>query len=228
MFVTKPPFPANIEKCITFPKHEDTYFEFKRNLQTFESLSKAICGMLNRKGGYIVFGIDDETHRIYGIANKPKLIDEFALYIDRITGQKIILTEENHMIHPDSIAIELVPHPIGLLVVLNISPIEGVKYKMIDGSVYIRLNSSTWNVRKEEPLYRKHDVDQIISSRISELTQYKRRAEDKINKLYSKYEALDDERSLLQQYLFRKILQEKEMAEKQFASAHYSFFCCFL
>jgi predicted HTH transcriptional regulator len=217
MFVTKPSFPQNIDKCAVFPSHENTYYEFKRNLQTFETLSKAICGMLNRKGGYIIFGIDDETHKICGVANTPKLIDDFALYIDRLVGSKVIITDNNQPLHPENAIIELMPHPAGLLVVLNITPLEGVQYKMRDGAVYVRLNASTWNLKKEEQLFRSNDVEQLITSRTSDLNRWKRRAQQQLMKLNAEYENLETNAHSIQQILFQKILQEKRHAERELA-----------
>jgi predicted HTH transcriptional regulator len=229
MFVAKPQFPQNIDKCTVFPSHENSYFEFKRNLQTFETLSKAICGMLNRKGGYVVFGIDDETHKICGVANIPKLIDDFGLYIDRLVGSKVIITDNNQPLHPENLTIDLMPHPSGLLVVLNITPLEGVQYKMRDGAVYVRLNASTWNLKKEEQLFRSNDVEQIITSRTSDLNRWKRRAQQQLMKLNAEYESLEINANNLQQILFQKILEEKLHAEQQLvrkASIWFSLVCC--
>lgn len=229
MFVAKPSFPANIEEYSIFPRYESIYFEFKRNLQTFDTLSKAICGMLNRKGGYIVFGVDDETHKIRGVANTPKLIDDFSQYIDKLSGQKYIITSNNQPLHPENIVIELCPHPIGLLVVLNITPLEGVEYKMMDGGVYVRLNATTWNLRQDEKLYKMNDVEHIVLSRTSELNRFKRKAQERMLKLHCEYEALDEEKNSLQRHLFDKILREKEAAEKELAAAaKSSLLCCFI
>jgi predicted HTH transcriptional regulator len=231
--MSKPPFPET-ENCTIFPSHENMYFEFKRNLQTFNTLSKAICGMLNRKGGYIVFGIDDLTHKICGIANNKKLIDEFALYIDKIIGQKQILTNANEALDPDNIMVELVPHSVGLLVVLNIRPVEGIQYKMRDGCMYVRLNASTWDLKKEEALYRETDVKHIIDSKASQLNKYKRMTQNKIIKLNAEYEELDQSNYILTKYLFQTILQEKVKAEKELLRTNCSgifysissIFCC--
>ena len=228
MFATKPPFPANIETFLVFPNYENIYFEFKRNLQTFDKLSNVICGMLNRKGGYIIFGIDDETLQICGIANTPKLIDDFAQYIDKITGHKTIMTVNNQPLHPDNIVMELVPHPAGLIVVINRTPLEDIEYKMIDGSIYIRLNATTWNLKKEEKLYRKNDIDHFINSKTSEYNRFKRKTQEKIMKLNCQYEALEDNLSDIQRCLFQKILCEKEAAEKQLAAIKYGLLCCLI
>jgi predicted HTH transcriptional regulator len=231
MFVPKPPFPTDIDKFSVFPCYENIYFEFKRNLQTFDTLTKAICGMLNRKGGYIIFGVDDETHKIRGVKNTPKLIDDFSQYVDKLTGQKYIITSNNQPLHADNIVIDLVPHPIGLLVVLNVTPLEDVQYKLIDGSSYVRLNATTWNLKQEEKLYKMGDVEHIVLSRTSELNRFKRRAQEKIIKLHCEYEALDEEKNTIQRHLFDKILREKEAAEKELAAAaafKFPLWCCFI
>jgi predicted HTH transcriptional regulator len=187
--------------------------------------------MLNRRGGYIIFGIDDATHKICGIANNKKLIDEFAQYIDKITGNKLIITTYNSPLEPDNILIELVPHPAGLLVVLNITPLEGVQYKLRDGSVYVRLNASTWNLKKEEQLYRDADIQHIINSKNNELNKYKYKTQKVLIKLHGQYDDLDQEKYIIQQYLFRKILEEKHKAELELMKPSFmciisSMFCC--
>lgn len=225
MFVTKPPFPADIYNLSTFPSYENTYFEFKRNLQTYDSLTKAICGMLNRKGGYIIFGVDDETHRICGVIQDPKFIDDFSQYIDKITGNRLIITMDNKPLDPDNIVIQYVPHRVGLLVVLHITPIKEVQYKMIDGSIYVRLNSSTWNFSRDEQLYRKWEIDRIIASKLSNLTKIHSIAEKRIMNLHWNCQVLDEEKASLQRHLFDKILREKEAAEKELACAKRSGLC---
>jgi predicted nuclease with TOPRIM domain len=103
-----------------------------------------------------------------------------------------------------------------------------MEYKMMDGSVYVRLNATTWNLKKEEKLYRKNDIDQFVTSKTSELNRFKRRAQEKIMKLHCQYEALEDNLSEIQRCLFQKILREKEAAEKQLAGSKYSFLCCLI
>ena len=111
---------------------------------------------------------------------------------------------------------------------LNITPLEGMEYKMMDGSVYVRLNATTWNLKKEEKLYRKNDIDQFVTSKTSELNRFKRRAQEKIMKLHCQYEALEDSLGDIQRYLFQKILREKEAAEKQLTISKNSLLCCLI
>jgi predicted HTH transcriptional regulator len=228
MFAVKPPFPTNIESYTVFPHYENTYYEFKRNLQTFDTLTKAICGMLNRKGGYVIFGIDDETHKICGIHNNRKLIDDFAQYIDKITGHKQIITAGNAPLEPDNILVELVPHPVGLLVVLNITPLEGVQYKLRDGSSYVRLNASTWNLKKEEQLYREVDVQHIIHAKNDQLNRYKEKTQKHFIKLHGEYDELDKDNYIIRRHLFQKILQEKDKAELELVKKNYNGILCII
>ncbi len=53
---------------------ESTTLEFKRKFTTIEKISKEISALANTKGGYILFGVDDDG-TIYGVDSEKSEID---------------------------------------------------------------------------------------------------------------------------------------------------------
>ena len=213
MFVPKPPFPSDIDKYQVFPSYENTYFEFKRNLQTFGRVIETICGMLNRKGGYIVFGVDDESHNICGVYRSEKAIDEFALSIDRIYKNQTLLTSDASPLHPDNIVIDLIAHPAGLVVVITVTPIEGIEYRLRTGEVYMRLNASNYKVKRDR-LYTSTDVKQIMYTHQQKVEHYKERIKQQVLKMKSEYAHIESDKEDFENLLYQKILADKRAAEQ--------------
>jgi predicted HTH transcriptional regulator len=209
----KPPFPQNLYELDKFPGHENMYFEFKKNLQTYPKIINTVCGLLNRRGGYIVFGIDDESLEISGIQNTSKSFDEFALNIDKIFTEQAILTTDNLFLNPDNVILELVPHKNGLVVYLNITPTENTKYKLRNGFSYIRLNASTYENVIDEKMYRYYEVEHAILVKTKYIEKEKNNLEKKIMKINTQYMHLEEEYERLESMLMASILSRKKEVE---------------
>lgn len=209
----KPPFPQNLYELDKFPVHENMYFEFKKNLQTYPKIINTVCGLLNRRGGYIVFGIDDESLTIEGIQNTSKSFDEFALNIDKIFTEQAILTTDNEFLDPDNVILELVPHKNGLVVYLNITPTTERQYKLRNGFSYIRLNASTYENVIDEKMYRYYEVEHAILVKTKAIQKEKYNLEKKVLKINAQYMHLEEEYERLERMLESCILKQKKVAE---------------
>jgi predicted HTH transcriptional regulator len=98
-----------------FKYPESFHFEYKKSISK-ENVNKTIetiCAMLNRFGGYIIFGIKDDLNLI-GLNNDFKEIDMFINQIDGIYHNSKILG----VLH-DDILESVVPNSITTNIYLN-------------------------------------------------------------------------------------------------------------
>lgn len=78
---------------------ESTTTEFKRKFTTPEKIAKEISALLNTKGGYLIFGVDDDGS-IYGVDNEKGEIEYIeqacGFYLDPPIEPDIEIIEINH------------------------------------------------------------------------------------------------------------------------------------
>lgn len=77
---------------------ESTTTEFKRKFTTPEKIAKEISALANTKGGYLIFGVDDDGS-IYGVDNEKGEVDYIeqacAFYLDPPIEAEIEIIEIN-------------------------------------------------------------------------------------------------------------------------------------
>ena len=168
--------------------------------------------MLNNIGGYIVIGVQDDL-QIIGIKIN-KNYDLFIRSIDDIYHNKLIMSDKLSLIDKSQIT-----HSIRVLngknlLAIKITPLENEKYQLYSGVSYTRLGAS--NLRCSAPVYYPDTVvTQMLNHSASkhseelntiqkQFNKHRRELEEKMDKLKWEYNDI----------LFRKILQEKEDAEK--------------
>jgi predicted HTH transcriptional regulator len=74
---------------LKFSYTENDIFEFKESVvaKSFTKYLETICGFLNTKGGYLIFGIKDNLDLV-GLKLPNDSIDQFILRIDNIISGK--------------------------------------------------------------------------------------------------------------------------------------------
>jgi predicted HTH transcriptional regulator len=145
----------------TFKEFENNCFEFKENIllpQGYSKYLETLCGFLNTRGGYLIFGIND-SGTLVGLQNDLKEIDRFVCKIDGIvsdghimkrnmdTGEASYLSSEN--IHPTRYR-----NSSGkIFVVVQAKPSSStsfrIKYQLVNGRVFYRLGASNYFVYKQ-------------------------------------------------------------------------------
>jgi len=143
------PFP-NLTNLEYFPGMESNTMEFKQSLSNIikNKCISTICSFLNSKGGYIVFGVED-NRRIIGINDNPAELDEHLRWFDNLYHSKRITDCHGNKLKPGSIDTRLVHvKPDVLLMVLTITPEAGVSYKCLDGTAWHRLSASVYSFQE--------------------------------------------------------------------------------
>jgi predicted HTH transcriptional regulator len=178
MLRRKPPFPSDDEILASthFPYPESQIYEFKKSIQHYDKkIIGSICAFLNSQGGYLVFGIDDDTLEITGINNDMKSVDKFIVYIDTIFHMsRIVETTTMETLQRENISIRRLDHSQGTLFVIDVSPYIGHRYQLSDGTSYERLNASNL-MKKVSRIYTEEEVLNLI-----------RNKEDKLRNIYEK------------------------------------------
>jgi ATP-dependent DNA helicase RecG len=114
--------------------------EFKRNAPRDSDLAARICGMANsRKGGTILFGVEDATGRVVGLAKPHATIDAITRAL-RLVKPAVPLAGTG----PEVIGIDNLP-----LVALTILPNNGELYQA-GGTFWIRRGSQTFPMTRAE------------------------------------------------------------------------------
>ena len=117
---------------------ESNSLEYKREIPSDDrKWLKTVVAFANGKGGQIVFGIDDETHMVVGVA-----IDNIARTVDRITDT--IMTNCSPQIIPD-VRVDTIKDQYVIVVEIQAgqnTPYYLTKYGIEDGT-YIRAAAST-------------------------------------------------------------------------------------
>ena len=147
------PFPS-LEGLTTFPYPEGMQFEFKktftsvnRSIKTKDKLYQTICAFLNTQGGYLIYGIDDETREIHGVPTTKEL-DAFLLKVDNIYHSNILMQEDGSPLVPGTIVATVVPvaSQTANLCVVKVIPTKGLSCIFHSGEKYVRLSASNYHV----------------------------------------------------------------------------------
>jgi hypothetical protein len=240
---TLPPIPSDddIMTMDVFPYPEGKQFEYKNSLFIVSKILPTICAFLNSEGGYMIFGIDDETLQITGLKATTKDVDVFILEnIDKMFHQKMIVNQSDLSgINPRNITARVLWKGPKVIIIISVVPDEGVSYQINDGSVYYRANASNLKVRADRVITEHHmtnllhtqkkqimrEYDMVIRTMTNESRRTNRYVQqlEKVMKTYGdEKDALVREvvglratKDALQLALFEKILADKKDAEKR-------------
>jgi predicted HTH transcriptional regulator len=145
------PFPDLTDKDV-FPALESSTMEFKEGIMSCpnEKIHATVCGFLNNKGGYLVFGVTD-AGQIRGLRGAPKDIDAQLLRLDNMYHLKMITLENGDPMSPGTIQTAVVTaSSCGVekrIIVVTARPEEGKRYKLRDGTMWYRLSASNYRVQ---------------------------------------------------------------------------------
>ncbi len=151
-----------------FKFSESTIFEYKVaiNQQSgFQKYLETICAFLNTKGGFLIFGINDNLN-LSGLSMANSDIDKFILKIDNILSTNQIIGRNNN-----NITARLTPRNLSVDSIVNSSkkkfliikavPSPDISYQLDNGKKYFRLGASNL-FDKEERFYKQADMDNAI------------------------------------------------------------------
>jgi predicted HTH transcriptional regulator len=229
---------ANFAMYEIFPRMEGTTLEFKQSIADLhqKKIPETLCGFLNTQGGSMVFGIRDDGY-ITGLSCSRKVIDDFLLHIDRIFHEAVIRsTDRYERVHPSCVRTEVLTcHNGKPVVVVTVTPSYDTQYQFRDGSIWYRLNASNYKITGSEQLYTEADIrGKILQTRkamtkefthaLQSLRQQIKMGEKNLQMQASANKQATEQMELLTSLLHEKILQEKEVAEKQLATRN-QWFC---
>ena len=119
---------------------ETEWLEFKTNHLEPQAIGEYISALANsaslagKPNGYLVFGIDDPTHKIVGTKFEPKNI--------KAKGNQDLLIWLSQKLQPNvGVETHTVNHPDGKVVVFRIATAQGQPVRF-DGKAYIRVGAS--------------------------------------------------------------------------------------
>lgn len=119
---------------------ETEWLEFKRNRYAPEQLGEYLSALANsaclanRPTGYLIFGIDDETHEVVGTNFDP--------YNTKAKGNQDLLPWLAAGLHPNTgFELRIVDYPAGRVVVFEVGPARDQPVNFY-GTAYIRVGSS--------------------------------------------------------------------------------------
>ncbi len=225
------PFPS-IEGLTTFPYPEGIQFEFKktftsvaRSVKTKDKLYQTICAFLNTQGGYLIYGIDDETREIHGVPiTKSKELDAFLLKVDNIYHSNILMQENGTPLVPGTVVATIVPvtkyqtH----LCIVKVTPTPGVTCIFHSGEKYVRLSASNYHVNAKHSCVKMRRKEYIkiinITKQITMTQTHEPSHHDfTLTKQYyleqtKLYQQMAEDVTVL---LYSHILHQKDMKEKE-------------
>ena len=151
-----------------FKFSESTMFEYKVaiNQQSgFQKYLETICAFLNTKGGFLIFGINDNLN-LSGLSMANSDIDKFILKIDNILSTNQIIGRTNNnttaRLTPRNISIEsIVNSSKKKFLIIKVVPSPDISYQLDNGKKYFRLGASNL-FDKEERFYKQADLDNAI------------------------------------------------------------------
>lgn len=151
-----------------FKFSESTMFEYKAaiNQQSgFQKYLETICAFLNTKGGFLIFGINDNLD-LSGLNITNSDIDKFILKIDNIlsTNQIIGRTNNNKItrLTPKNLSVEsIINSSKNKFLIIKVVPSPDISYQLDNGKKYFRLGASNL-FDKEEKFYKQTDFDNAI------------------------------------------------------------------
>jgi hypothetical protein len=195
-----------------FSHTESDIFEFKESIvsKSFDKYLETICGFLNTKGGYLIFGIKDDLDLI-GIKINQKNLDNFILRIDSIIGSSQIIgtdtiTNEFVKLQSSNIKVNQMINLTGKkFLVIKIFSKPNIKYQLANGIIYHRLGASNY-FEKTERIFKQADFDNVCKT-----IQKKAEQENKTNiDLFQK--TLKEKNDYIE-LLNKKVQEEKRTSE---------------
>ncbi len=250
-----PPLPSDTELLTIkkFPYPEGKQYEFKNSLFISNKIIPTICGFLNTDGGYLIFGVDDTTLEITGLKATTKEVDIFILdNIDKIFHNSVIINKDDFTtLKPHNLTSKVLWKNNKVIVIVTVSPDEGIQYQVDNGTMYYRANASNLKVRTDK-MYNEFSVNSMLQSQKKHLTkEYDMTIRALLNETrrHKKYigqleasikhhensksgmqkeiEKIDKSQKEIQDILFNKILQDKQLAEQSIQFNYYMNSLCF-
>ncbi len=221
------PFP-DVSTTTIFPLPESNWMEYKRSLGSVPTMKivETLCAMLNAGGGYMVFGVHDETRTILGI-NMDKDYDDFLLRVDNIYHSGQIRTENGQTIAYGTVKICAITAQKGhTLCVITAVPEPSRTYHLKDGTIVYRLGASNYRHTATFASYSQSQVDLMVqhvhdSYRSKLLTAHK-----DYSTLMRTAKLYEEKMLAYQKALFAHILEEKARAEKMLATPWWRSLLC--
>jgi len=243
-----PPFPTDeeLKDMKTFPYLEGKQYEFKQAFtrlipssdgsmdymtgqpinenilltKTFERIEQTCCAFLNGEGGYIICGIRDKDREMVWLQIDDIEMDKILLRIDNIFHCKSIYTTDLEDIRPENIKTRVLENKGRYLIILQVEPTPGKKYRMHDFE-YVRLNASNY-ANKREKFYRAKDVNGLLYyEQMKMAAKYNFAIEQKDRKIQKLTRTLNLEMESSELLIAQKILAEKKAAEIQLERDRY-------
>lgn len=146
-----------------FPYPESSWIELKNAYTSchYEKIIQTICAFLNTKGGYMIFGVNNDRE-ITGVGLKG--YDGFALKIDDIYHRNLITQEDGRTIDPKTITINLIKTQGDKnICVIRVRTEKGKTYCIAkDNTVWYRLNASNYKCRTLNVTYTRKEFEKAV------------------------------------------------------------------
>ncbi len=198
-----PKLPVDIVNMHTFPHPEGTHFEYKAGIRScsIEKVYETICGFLNVGGGYMIFGIDDDTLSINGVDNTKKEIDIFILRIDNIIHHGIIINHDGLKLDRSNLIVDsLELHNGKYLIIITVKSTPFTSYRLRDGTQIYRINASNQNLgrgaRITSDQQRQRNYQHTQSMR-TQINAQKSEHEEEVARLERRIRELETEKEVL-------------------------------
>jgi len=165
------------------PLCESRFIEFKENFNSekmFRKYYETVCAFLNAKGGHLIFGIRDRDRLIQGIKMNQQQIDDFLLFVDRLTMVVTYQPESREQSVLDGEKVIYVPPTVfrtrveqitknQYICIISCYPENGRKYCLTDKSVFVRNHAGNFRVKPSHVVYTQEEVDRMINTSIAKL-----------------------------------------------------------
>lgn len=132
--------------------NESEWLEFKVGASDSGTIGKLCSALSNgaalvgRDSGYVIWGVDDKSHRVVGTSFNPEIIrhgnQDLPIYLTR-------------MLDPCPLfKFKQITHPQGMVVLLEVSAAVGVPTAFCNAS-YVRIGSAVSNLRQHRQVHKK-------------------------------------------------------------------------
>lgn len=153
-----------------FKFSESTMFEYKVSINQqsgFQKYLETLCAFLNTKGGYLIFGINDNLN-LSGLSMANADIDKFILKIDNILSTNQIIGRTNNntttRLTPRNLSVEsILNSQKKKFLIIKVVPSPDISYQLDNGKKFFRLGASNL-FDKEERFYKQADLDNAVRS----------------------------------------------------------------
>lgn len=189
--------------------------------KTFERIEQTCCAFLNGEGGYIVCGIRDKDREMVWLSIDDIEMDKILLRIDNIFHCKTIYTTDLEDIKPENIQTRILTKNGKYLIIIQIEPSPGKKYRMHEFE-WVRLNASNY-ANKREKFFRAKDVNGLLYyEQMKIAAKYNFALEERDRKIQRLTRSLNLEIEGNELLIAQKILAEKKAAEENLKRNRYS------